>query len=102
MTGSAPGSPRQTGHTWVFGGAPSYAVEQAQNIFDAVRSWQWTSIPMTASYRSRAAAPMLDADVSIAIAEESRIQPRQVARTASGGRVACGATDGDGFLQTLS
>ena len=25
------------------------SVEQAQNIFDAVRSWQWTSIPMTAS-----------------------------------------------------
>ena len=49
MTGSAPGRPRQTGQTWVFGGAPSYAVEQPQNIFEAVRSWQWTSMPMTAS-----------------------------------------------------
>ena len=49
ITGSAPGSPRQTGQTWLFGGAPSYAVEHGQNIFEAVRSWQWTSIPMTAS-----------------------------------------------------
>ena len=49
MTGSAPGRPRQTGQTWLFGAAPSYAVEQAQNIFEAVRSWQWTSMPMTAS-----------------------------------------------------
>jgi len=31
------------------GGALSYAVEQPQNILDAVLSWQWTSIPMTAS-----------------------------------------------------
>ena len=54
MTGSAPGRPRQTGQVWLFGRAPSYAVEQAQNIFDSVRSWQWTSTPMTASYRSRA------------------------------------------------
>ena len=49
MTGSAPGSPRHTGQTWLFGRAPSYAVEHAQNIFEAVRSWQWTSMPMTAS-----------------------------------------------------
>src|SRR4026208_1276270 len=56
IVGSAPGSPRQTGQTWVFGGAPSYVVEQPQNIFEAVRSWQWTSMPMTASYRSRAEA----------------------------------------------
>ena len=49
MTGSAPGRPRQTGQTCVFGAASSWAVEQAQNIFEAVRSWQWTSMPMTAS-----------------------------------------------------
>jgi len=49
MTGSAPGRPRQTGQQWLLGEAPSYAVEQAQNIFDAVRSWQWISMPMTAS-----------------------------------------------------
>jgi hypothetical protein len=38
-------------------------MEHGQNIFDAVRSWQWTSMPMTASYRSRAGA---DADVDVA------------------------------------
>jgi hypothetical protein len=38
LTGSAPGRPRQTGQTTLFGAAPSYAVEQAQNIFEAVRS----------------------------------------------------------------
>jgi hypothetical protein len=38
---------------WVFGGAPSYAVEHEQNILLAVLSWQWTSIPTTGSYRSR-------------------------------------------------
>ena len=27
----------------------AYAFEQPQNIFEAVFSWQWTSIPMTAS-----------------------------------------------------
>ena len=37
MTGRAPGRPRQTGQTWLFGAAPSYAVEQAQNIFETVR-----------------------------------------------------------------
>ena len=49
MTGSEPGSARQTGHTWVFGAASAYAFEHAQNIFDAVRSWQWISMPMTGS-----------------------------------------------------
>ena len=33
-TGSAPGKPRHTGHTCVFGGAPN-AVLQPQKIFDA-------------------------------------------------------------------
>jgi hypothetical protein len=36
-TGKAPGIPRQTGQTWVFGGAPK-RVEQEQNIFVTVRS----------------------------------------------------------------
>src|SRR5271163_2115378 len=48
-TGKAPGSPRQTGHTFVFGGSPK-RVEQEQKIFDAVRSCTWTSSPMTGSY----------------------------------------------------
>jgi hypothetical protein len=36
-TGSAPGSPRHTGHTFVFGGSPK-RVEQEQKIFEAVSS----------------------------------------------------------------
>jgi hypothetical protein len=40
MTGRAPGSPRQTGQTRVFGGAPSKSVAQAQNILLAVRRRQ--------------------------------------------------------------
>ena len=47
-TGSAPGSPRQTGQTWVFGAAPNAAL-QPQKIFDAVRSWAWISSPITGS-----------------------------------------------------
>src|SRR5215210_3331219 len=50
MTGSTPGMPKQIGQTWVFGGAPAYSAEQPQNILLAVRSWEWTSSPMTASY----------------------------------------------------
>src|SRR5260370_1192725 len=48
-TGKAPGSPRHTGHTFVFGGSPK-RVEHEQKIFDAVRSCTWTSSPMTGSY----------------------------------------------------
>ena len=47
-TGSAPGSPRQTGQTLVFGGAPKL-VGQPQKILVAVASWTWTSSPMTGS-----------------------------------------------------
>src|SRR5438876_11532368 len=46
--GSAPGRPRQTGHTCVLGGAPN-AVGQAQKIFERVRSCACTSRPMTGS-----------------------------------------------------
>ena len=49
IVGSAPGRPRQTGHVWVFGGAPRRSVEQEQNILLAVPSWPWTSMPMTTS-----------------------------------------------------
>jgi hypothetical protein len=35
--GSAPGSPRQTGHTWEFGGAPKSVLHE-QKIFVCVRS----------------------------------------------------------------
>src|SRR5213078_3428113 len=45
-TGRVPGRPRQTGQTSVFGGSPK-RVEQPQKIFVRVRSWTWTSKPMT-------------------------------------------------------
>src|SRR5437667_6491204 len=48
-TGKAPGSPRHTGHTLVFGGSPK-RVEHEQKIFEAVSSCTWTSSPMTGSY----------------------------------------------------
>ena len=47
-TGSAPGSPRQTGQTWVLGSAPN-PVAQPQNILVAVLSSTWTSRPITGS-----------------------------------------------------
>src|SRR5271157_2974760 len=54
-TGRAPGRPRHTGHTFVFGGSPN-RVEHEQNIFDAVNSCTWTSSPMTGSYFARRAS----------------------------------------------
>src|SRR5216684_499375 len=51
-TGKAPGSPRQTGHTFVLGGSPK-RVEHEQKIFDAVSNCTWTSSPMTGSYFAR-------------------------------------------------
>src|ERR1039457_3942127 len=42
------GSPRQTGHTLVLGGAPKL-VGQPQKILVAVASWTWTSSPITGS-----------------------------------------------------
>ena len=53
-TGSAPGKPRQTGQTLVFGRSPK-CVEQEQKILVAVSSWTWTSSPMTGSYLDPAA-----------------------------------------------
>src|SRR5437588_10514582 len=52
-TGKAPGMPKHTGQTLVFGGAPK-RVEHEQKIFVAVRSWTCTSRPMTGSYLERA------------------------------------------------
>src|ERR1700682_3237861 len=48
-TGNAPGKPRQTGHTFVLGGAPKL-VGQPQKILVLVASCTWTSRPMTTSY----------------------------------------------------
>ena len=47
-TGSTPGRPAQTGQAFSLGARPN-AVEQPQKIFDSVRSWAWTSSPMTGS-----------------------------------------------------
>src|SRR5436853_6650362 len=46
--GKAPGKPRQTAQTCVFGGAPN-RVEQPQKILLRVRSWACTSRPITGS-----------------------------------------------------
>ena len=48
-TGNAPGSPRQTGQTFWFGGAPKL-VGHPQKIFVRVASWTCTSSPITGSY----------------------------------------------------
>jgi hypothetical protein len=54
-TGSAPGSPRQTGQVCVFGSAPK-VVSQPQNILLAVPSSTCVSRPMTGSNSSSASA----------------------------------------------
>src|SRR4051794_3031372 len=51
ITGRTPGRPRQTGQTWVFGGAAKYSALHPQNILLLVSNWAWTSRPMTVSYR---------------------------------------------------
>ena len=57
MVGSTPGRARQTGQVCVFGAASAVGTAQAQNILLAVRTWQWTSTPMTASYGSKRGRP---------------------------------------------
>ena len=47
-TGSDPGRPRHTGHTWVLGSAPNL-LAQPQNILVAVDSSTCTSSPSTGS-----------------------------------------------------
>ena len=48
-TGNAPGSPRQTGQTFVLGASPK-RFRHPQKSLVLVRSWQCTSRPMTGSY----------------------------------------------------
>ena len=55
VTGSEPGSPRQTGQTCVFGSPPNRA-GQPQNIFVTVPSSTCVSRPMTGSYRVSASS----------------------------------------------
>src|ERR1017187_4417144 len=65
-TGSAPGKPRQTGHTLALGGAPKL-VGQPQKILVAVASWTWTSSPITGSWRA------IISGVAAAMAEEDMV-----------------------------
>src|SRR5580704_19560857 len=72
-TGRAPGMPRQTGQTFVFGGAPK-RVEQEQKILLAVSSWTCTSRPMTGSYFARPATELSAAMVISRDYSEGRSQ----------------------------
>src|SRR5579864_7609051 len=67
-TGSAPGRPRHTGQTFVFGGSPK-RVEQEQKILLAVSNWTCTSSPITGSYFARAPA---EVSTDVAISENYR------------------------------
>src|SRR5580658_3581268 len=55
VTGSEPGSPRQTGQTAVLGGSPN-VVGQPQNILVTVPSSTCVSSPITGSYRDSASS----------------------------------------------
>src|SRR6185312_4231237 len=59
-TGSAPGRPRQTGQTLVFGAEPK-RFTQPQKALVSVRSWTWTSSPMTGSYLAKISGERLNA-----------------------------------------
>src|SRR5437870_2912040 len=78
MTGSVPGIPRQTGQTWLFGGAPAYSAEQPQNILLAVRSWECTSSPMTASYAVSDEVGALTVTIILAHHQEWQIVERSI------------------------
>ncbi len=60
-TGSVPGNPRQTGQVAELGGAPT-VTGQAQNILERVRSWAWTSSPMTGKTLILLGVSMADTD----------------------------------------
>src|SRR5882724_12057124 len=79
-TGNAPGNPRHTGQTWVFGAAPN-CVEHEQKILVVVRSWTWTSRPMTGSYFVWA-----DCDVagSVAISADYKARSAKLGRVETG------------------
>ena len=75
-TGSAPGSPRQTGHTRVFGGIPNQRAEQEQNIFESVPSSTWVSMPMTISYGRSVVTFMASSSRSARACARSSRSPR--------------------------
>src|SRR3954452_3641987 len=76
MTGRTPGIPRQIGQTWLFGDAPAYSDEQPQNILLAVRSCEWTSSPMTASYCVGALAMAISLARYQSLYQESQVLSR--------------------------
>src|SRR6266850_873784 len=84
-TGNTPGRPRQTGQTWVFGGAPN-SFAHPHHIFEFVLSWTWVSNPMTASYPITPPdlLPRMDADEHGFFSDKSRVgcSFRQVAKRA--------------------
>src|SRR5690606_33013910 len=80
-TGSEPGRPRQTGHTWVFGSAPN-SVGQPQNILVAVESSTWTSMPSTGSYRATTSAYSISSTVG-ALMQDSLGKPARTPVTTS-------------------
>src|SRR6266849_3006539 len=81
-TGRVPGRPRQTGQTLVFGGSPK-RVEQPQKILVRVRSWTWTSRPITGSYFARTSgAREGSSGVDFAITE-GRLEHQLAVRTGS-------------------
>src|ERR1700757_1725821 len=67
--GSVPGRPRQIGQTLEFGESPK-RVEQPQKIFVLVRSWTWTSRPMTGSYLARSSGEMADSVANFVMGKE--------------------------------
>src|SRR5262245_1080928 len=84
-TGSVPGWPRQTGHTFVLGGAPN-AFGQPQNILVAVDSSTWHSRPMTASYSVRVVVAPIGLTPPSRAAGSGAARGPARARTRPGGR----------------
>src|SRR5690349_4450887 len=87
--GSAPGRPRQTGHTLLFGGAPN-SVEQQQNALVRVESWTCTSSPTIISYDGVSAVP---------IPAEPNDEPEVIGMPPRRARFRVGAQPGSSALQ---
>src|SRR5271155_1354289 len=78
-TGKAPGRPRQVGQMLVFGSAPK-RLAQPQKALVSVRSWTWTSSPMTGSYLARMSGGGLIAVLmSLQFSADSKVMLRPAA-----------------------
>src|SRR5271154_1667107 len=74
-TGSAPGSPRHIGQTFVLGAAPNFA-EQPQKALVRVSNCTWTPSPITGSYLVRISGETLaDAAITLLILAAQRSAP---------------------------